>query len=78
MVTRSKRQLPELLFKAVPCALTLSAPVDAFTISIANFGLFAASASVIVAVNPRNQSCPAMRTVVDHIVADIRSHDRVG
>ena len=56
MVTRSKRQLPELLFKAVPAVLTLSTPVDAFTNSIAKFGLLAARGSLIVAVNPVNQS----------------------
>ena len=55
MLTLSNRQLPELLFKAVPAVLTQSAPVDAFTISIAKFALLAAPASVIVAVSPVNQ-----------------------
>jgi hypothetical protein len=56
MAMLSKRQLPEVLFKGVPFrAATLSPSVDAFTISIANFGLFAASGSTIVAVNPGNQ-----------------------
>src|SRR5580658_3089314 len=59
MVTLSNRQLPELLFKAPPDAPTSSAPVEAFTISTANLGLLAAFGSLMVAVNPVNQSCPA-------------------
>ena len=59
MTTLSKRQLPELLFKAVPWVLTLSAPVEAFTISMAKFGSLAAAGSLMVAVKPVNQSCPA-------------------
>src|SRR5260370_39454091 len=59
MAMLSKRQLPDVLFKAVPCVLTLSTPVEAFTISIAKFGLFAAAGSLIVTVKPVNQSWPA-------------------
>ena len=67
MVILSKRQLPELLFKAVPWVLTSSAPVDAFTISIAKFGLLAARGSLIVAVNPANQSCPAVEPLLSRL-----------
>jgi len=59
IATLSKRQLPELLFKAVPCVLTSSAPVDALTSLMAKFGSFAAFGLVIVAVRSVNQSWPA-------------------
>ena len=52
IVTLSKRQFPEVLFKAVPWVLRLSVPVDAFTISMPKFGLFAAFGSF----NGRGQS----------------------
>jgi|SRR5580704_18916787 len=66
MMTLSNRQLPELLFKGVPEALVQSAPVAAFTISMANLGLFAAFGSLMVAVNPGNQFCPALPVILTY------------
>src|SRR5271168_5543094 len=54
MLMLSKRQLPEVLFKAVPAPLTHEAPVDALTILTAKFVLFAAAGSVMVAVKLLN------------------------
>ena len=60
------RQLPEVLFKAVPEALVQSAPVAAFTISTANLGLLAAFGSLMVAVSPGNQACPAPPVILTY------------
>ena len=58
ITTLSNRQLPELLFNGVPEALVQSAPVEAFTSSMANLGLLAARGSLMVAVSPVNQFWP--------------------
>src|SRR5580658_9868285 len=71
MVTLSNRQLPELLFKAVPDALISSAPVEAFTISTANLGLLAAFGSLMAALNPVNQSCPAPPVILTYDPATV-------